>query len=816
MDHYDCLLIGHNELDFQQYYNILENMASSGGRDHVAFTDLQLNCVELGGRPYQGQDLLTHLYNEQHPDSGPRDFYNGDCLWTGIAYLGTYLAKRGLSFDYINLFHREREQLRQKLKTHDYTVIALTGTMYVFEQNIYELVAFIRKCNPKCRVIAGGPYISKQAEEREPEYLRPLFRYLNADFYCYVREGEQTLVKLINTLNSGGDVATVENIAWRRGREFVINPRRREINPLVDNIIDYQMFASAYAQTGWANVRISDGCPYACGFCAFPEHGNERYEIMPLYRIEQELDAIRAAGTISHIFFIDATMNVPRTRFKDVLRLMIRKQYGLSWHCFFRCDQTDEETVDLMREAGCIGVFLGLESASEPVLRNMNKTAHKDDFRRTIPWLKRAGICQMISMQVGFPGETYSTFRETLDFLEEIQPDFTRPQIWFCDPTTPVWRRREEFNLQGKGYGWSHYSMDAETAVELVVETFFSLRGPVWVPDPGYNWVFLYAMEKLGMSRQLQKTYLRYFAAAAKEKLVKPSRPQIAAGILDNLRRCARFDQEEAQDLESLEEFSGERYIAAEQYWVDAWRKHCGISQTAPTESHVSSAAAPFSDPKELLNTSSVFVGGYYCQLHIESAILGIGLAAALLEDSNACAIVLKSDDEAAFPLFLHVRPDISLHDLLATFRRQCCDARLHQPFALFILSNALRLKEHGLNSFNASAGFIKASSARKVLDAPENAWWRKLNLLLIAEPTATDHSSLSLCSPTERYTLDTLQRVAAALTKTNETPDAYYCLAEITNQLATLVSRETESIPVADPLQGRGVGVQLNREPSI
>jgi hypothetical protein len=38
MANIDCLLVGHNELEFQQYFNILENMASSGGRDHVALS----------------------------------------------------------------------------------------------------------------------------------------------------------------------------------------------------------------------------------------------------------------------------------------------------------------------------------------------------------------------------------------------------------------------------------------------------------------------------------------------------------------------------------------------------------------------------------------------------------------------------------------------------------------------------------------------------------------------------------------------------------------------------------------------------------
>ena len=113
MANIDCLLVGHNELEFQQYFNILENMASSGGRDHVAFTDMQLNCVRYEGKPYQAMDILTKFYNEGLDPKDHRDFYNGDCVWTALTYLGSYLSRRGYTFDYINLFHWEKKQLRE-------------------------------------------------------------------------------------------------------------------------------------------------------------------------------------------------------------------------------------------------------------------------------------------------------------------------------------------------------------------------------------------------------------------------------------------------------------------------------------------------------------------------------------------------------------------------------------------------------------------------------------------------------------------------------------------------------------------------------
>ena len=362
------------------------------------------------------------------------------------------------------------------------------------------------------------------------------------------------------------------NLAYRNGRSYAITREEREVNPLADNLIDYSLFTDTFAASGWANVRISDGCPYACGFCAFPLHGNERYLHMTLDRIEREFDAIKATGSISHIFFIDATLNVPRRQFSEMLKMMIRNEYDFRWHCFFRCDQTDEETVHLMKEAGCMGVFLGLESANDTVLKNMDKSAHKEDFRRSMPWFREAGLRTMWSVLVGFPGETIDTFRETQAFVEELQPDFTRIQPWYCDPTTPVWGKREQFDLEGKGYGWKHYSMDSETAVELVVDSFMALRGVSWVPDPGYNWTATYQMETLGMPVERQKEFLALFAGTAKATLLTGKPAEHEPALLDALRTASQFDRDGKPEMAALEPFSGERYSAARSFWVEELR----------------------------------------------------------------------------------------------------------------------------------------------------------------------------------------------------------------------------------------------------
>lgn len=761
MADFDCLLVGHNELEFQQYFNILENMASSGGRDHVAFTDMQLNCVRYQGKPYQAMDILTKFYNEGLDAKDHKDFYNGDCVWTAITYLGSYLARRGFTFDYINLFHWEKQKLKEKLKTNNYKLIALTGTMYVFEQNIWEIVTFIRRVKPDAKIIVGGPYISKEAEEREAEYVKPLFRYLNADFYCYSREGEQTLVRLLETLKSNGDINTVPNLAYKQGKDYVVTPRYRERNPIAENMIDYSLFVEGFAKSGWANVRISDGCPYACGFCSFPEHGNERYVIMSLDRIEKEFDAIKATGAITHIFFIDATMNVPPSQFKAMLRMMIAKNYGFKWHCFFRCDQTDEETIQLMKAAGCMGVFLGLESANETVLKNMDKTAHKEDFRRTMPWFKKYGLRQMISVQVGFPGETYESLQESFDFIEEIKPDYTRIQIWFCDATTPVWRKRDKFALKGKAYGWSHYTMNAETAVELVVRSFMALEQVSWVPDPGYNWVSFYANEKRGMSVDRQKTFLKFFVAAAREKLLKPNLKEISPALLKNFKLSAQYDRPGEPDLSVIEAYSGTRYVAAEKFWIEEFRDASRAGPGPKLGSGASTSVARFVD-KHLAEK----LGSLYGMDFPELAFACYGALLARASGQGEAVVVASLDEKEPFPAHFRASQSSRFAECARESSQKLEQGRIHRLFAFFILTNPLRLKE-----FDSVCPGFKAGCL--VADSPEVTMSKRLEHypavnkqidLLLKLTAGADGTSFEVSCPTGRHTQDQVEKIAEGI----------------------------------------------------
>ena len=70
-----------------------------------------------------------------------------------------------------------------------------------------------------------------------------------------------------------------------------------------------------------------------------------------------------------------------------------------------------------MKESGCDGVYLGLESGCDEVLENMNKKATIKEYQRGLDSLKENDITTFASFIVGFPGESNETVPAQLNLL---------------------------------------------------------------------------------------------------------------------------------------------------------------------------------------------------------------------------------------------------------------------------------------------------------------------------------------------------------------------------------------------------------------
>ena len=549
----DCVLVGFNDTSFPEYVDLVRAMGETSG----AYRDLALALVDVDGVPQRSMDLLNRYHFEGRPAERP--FHNSDFLWPVITYLGTYLARRGFTFDYVNLFHQEKERLRELLESGDVLSVAITTTLYVSPHPLIEVIRFVRDVNPDVKIVVGGPYVLNRTKMLDTKALGELFSYLGADVYVISSEGEAALVQVLEALKSGRRLDGIANIAYREDGGFVSTPIDPESNDLAENMVDYSLFPADEVR-GFATIRTARSCPFKCSFCGFPARAGA-YVYLPVDLVAKELDALAEAG-VHTLTIIDDTFNVPKGRFKSILRLMIERGYGFRWNSYLRSDHVDDETIELMHESGCEGVFLGMESGSDVVLEAMNKTARRRHYAYVIPRLKDAGIVTHGSFIVGFPRESAETYAETNQFIEEVQPDFFRAQLWYCDLTTPVWAERERWGLTGAAFKWSHDTMDAATATDLVDRMFLDVENSIWLPQAGFELWSVYYLQRRGMSLAQIKTFLRAFNAAIQERMLLGT-PSVAPDLLETLRRCSQFDRGQPPSLDAIERVERYRAVAA-------------------------------------------------------------------------------------------------------------------------------------------------------------------------------------------------------------------------------------------------------------
>lgn len=534
----DCLLIGHNEMDFTQYEKAIRKMGLSSG----AYRDLSLNFIRYNNTPYTVSEIFNIFYYQENNSGSSTEFFNiGESFGAAVAYLGTYLHRRGYAFDYVNSFQDNKVELSEKLMSENVLTIAITTTLYVSVLPILEIIEFIKTYNSTAKVIVGGPFVTTNVRNLAPGELEYLFyTTIGADFYVNSFQGEATLVKIIAALKGNLPLDQVNNIYYKNDKGIESTPVLRENNKLSENMVDWNLFASNIGE--YVNVRTAISCPFSCSFCGFPQHAGQ-YQTAGVEEVETQLKTLDKIKKVKSVHFIDDTYNIPVQRFKDILRMMIKNKFGFKWHSYFRCQFADREMAELMKESGCQGVFLGIESGNNQILKNMNKASDTQKYLRGIELLKDYGIVTYGNFIIGFPGETDETVQDTVNFIEKSGLDFFRTQLWYCDPITPIWEARDDYNIKGESFEWSHATMDSKRACDLVEEIFFSTKKSTWVPQYNFDFDSLWHLAHRGMSVESIKKFLKNFNLAVREGLKEPFRREVSYEALTRIKdACSSMD----------------------------------------------------------------------------------------------------------------------------------------------------------------------------------------------------------------------------------------------------------------------------------
>jgi len=211
---------------------------------------------------------------------------------------------------------------------------------------------------------------------------------------------------------------------------------------------------------GTVQLYPTRGCPLSCTFCVVPtyygghgkSHRSHRCRDVENVCDEIEYLATKYAGRFSGCYFNEEAHNANVEWLVTFAETLIRR--GLNKYQYDAMTGVwtyTEELVKLLARAGYRQLRIGVESTSEAVGKQIKKRLHVEHIENFMQWCKNAGVGVYGTFQIGAPGSTEETDRQTLADLRRWRQAGLM-QKWQVSTSTPL--PGTPFYEQAKREGW--------------------------------------------------------------------------------------------------------------------------------------------------------------------------------------------------------------------------------------------------------------------------------------------------------------------------------------------------------------------------
>lgn len=322
------------------------------------------------------------------------------------------------------------------------------------------IAEIVRQARPSAAIIFGGP----QASAVDQSTLK---RFPQVDFILRY-EAEDSLPKLLRTLESGKPIEMVKGLTYRRDG----NPVRTASAPPIENLD--QLPLPAYhrypylRQARYIPLELGRGCPYACTFCSTNDFFRRDFRLKTPRLIVEQMLALKKEYNVPIFDLIHDMFTVNRKKVVEFCNEILASGERFIWNCSARTDRVDAELLELMAEAGCGGIFFGIETGSQRLQTVLKKNLVLSDAFKKVERASSFGFQTAVSLITGFPSETEDDFADTVDFFaRSLRHENTLPQFHILAPLadTPIEREyRDRLYFDDIISDMSHQGWDQDVA----------------------------------------------------------------------------------------------------------------------------------------------------------------------------------------------------------------------------------------------------------------------------------------------------------------------------------------------------------------
>ena len=402
----------------------------------------------------------------------------------GMRAVAAYLAQNGVSVRIISCQDTSAEAILSKLISARPRIVGFSLIFQRMLPRFANLIQYLRNNGISAHFTMGGHFPTLEYEG--------VLSYIPALDTIVRHEGERTLLELLEHVDDPQSWDSVAGIAFRRDGRIVATRARSLIRDL--DSLPFVLRSDKVALhrgIGLCSIAGSRGCYYDCSFCSIQEFyrqpaGPKRRSRSPAH-VALEMEHLYKNLGVRIFIFQDDDLYMKGGPYRHWVTTFLNelKRRNLAgeilWRISCRIDDVDAEMLLKMREAGLVGVYLGIESGSDQGLETFNKHYHVEDVYHALAILRDIEIPYEYGFMIFEPYSTTDTVRANVEFLKELD-SYGSALANFCKMApyagTPIARRlsaedRLEGTLDSPDYRFLDSRLDL---LQLFVTQTFNFR----------------------------------------------------------------------------------------------------------------------------------------------------------------------------------------------------------------------------------------------------------------------------------------------------------------------------------------------------
>lgn len=376
----------------------------------------------------------------------------------GIAYMAGVLQENHIDVEILDASAEDMDfkDVEKELLKRKPDLVALTALTPTIGRAL-ETAQVVKETLPDSIVVMGGYHPTFNfIETLEDENVDIIIR----------GEGEYIMLNLVQALENQSSLHDVKGIVFedKNSKEIVVNPEAPLIQNLDElpfpalNLLPMKKYRLLDMDTHMTTMITTRGCPMQCSFCSSAAMHGKKIRERSVENIVDEIEYLKTNYDIDTIAFMDDTFTLKKRKVMAICDEILKRNIEIMWGCTSRVDTLDEKLLKKMKEAGCITIFIGVESADQQQLDNMCKNTTIAKIENAFKIAHKLKIRTIASVALGMPGDTKEIMNKTVKFVHKLKPNYAIYSLATPYPGTKFYKEAFEKNLI-KIKDWSKYTL---------------------------------------------------------------------------------------------------------------------------------------------------------------------------------------------------------------------------------------------------------------------------------------------------------------------------------------------------------------------